>query len=93
MNYVAGLDDFDWRQMFYRQLSEWVKEGKTMPECYYSLNELGRGRHLLCLLVGKPYAENSFPCQVPEEIEVVKGLIGPHGWSYFKALLVKRGLT
>lgn len=78
---------FNWRIMAYQQFHTWLREGKQFGFSPMS----GSGVKVLAEVLGYANPEECKANMTDADVEIIKALIGPHGWAIYKALMARQG--
>lgn len=72
------------RTQVYTMLRQWKDQGKEVPYQY------GEGLKFLTKLLGYKNTTDFIAQVTEEDMQILKALIGPHGWAIYKMLEARK---
>lgn len=80
------VNSFGLRMKVYKVMHEWMQENRVMGA---GARRAGYNQDHLSVLLGSPVPLDAMN---DAQVDACKKLLGPNGYAYYRALLIKRGI-
>lgn len=86
--YTENIHLFNLRQSIYNRFRDWKLDAPV--EQQNKVSAYGRSPRHLCWILGRTQSFNMLEMS-PEELDICQALLGVHGLTVYKMLLIRRG--